>query len=90
MFQVTQKDVEGRLRLMRYGVIVITITAFLVSFLTQWRILAGFPAAPGMMSYLMNALITTVIVAVIMAVVYFAYAYFLKRTVKPEEKTASE
>lgn len=78
-----QSDVQGRLRLFRYGIIVVTITAFLASYFSPIMITAPF-GEPDSINYteaLMPALIVTVIAAVIGVVAYFAYAQVLKRTV---------
>ena len=76
-----QSDIQGRLRLFRYGIVVVTITAFLASFLSPVMITAPF-GEPNAISYgeaVMPALIVTVIAAVIGVVAYFAYSTVLKR-----------
>jgi uncharacterized protein YacL len=73
MFQ--QLDVEGRLRLLRYGMIVIALVAFLMSASLSLFANAG-STGPAMVT----GFITTVIVGVIMAAVYFGYSMFLKRS----------
>lgn len=81
MFQVTQSDIAGRLSLLRYGLIVVVITTFVVSLLSQIRVYTGIPAefAPGMGSYITTALIYTVVVGVISVAIYFGYSYLLNR-----------
>lgn len=76
-------DVEGRLRLFRYGLIVIVIVAFLVSLLAPYVSLsfvnsAGFTY--GIMDGLPTALLFTVVVAVVAVIAYFAYRAVLTRT----------
>ena len=82
---IQQTDIAGRLRLFRYGLVVITVVTFMISLLAPWASFRNLeiPEAsrPAMTEFLMNALIYTVIVAIIMIVVYFAYAEILKRTV---------
>jgi hypothetical protein len=76
-----QSDVQGRLRLFRYGIVVVTVVAFLASYLSPVVLTA--PLGDAGLDYveaLTPALIVTVITAVIGAVAYFAYAQVLKRT----------
>lgn len=84
---IKQSDIQARLRLFRYGLVVITVITFVVSLLAPWAMFRNLEipdnVRPGMMDFLPNAAIYTVIVAVVMVAVYFAYAEFLKRTVKP-------
>lgn len=79
MFEVTPENIEGRLRLLRYGLIVVTITAFLVSFLTHWGVMTRVPefAAEGIGASITWSLIVGVVVAVISVAVYFGYSFFL-------------
>lgn len=94
MFQVNQSDVEGRLRLFRYGMVVLVIVAFLVSFASTYAAYSdflGLPGAPTVGGLLVDALITTVIVAVIAVAAYFGYSFLLKKTVgSGDAQTASE
>ena len=76
-----QSDVQGRLRLFRYGIVVVIVTAFVASLLSPIVITAGLPVQLGVMDAMMPALIVTVITAVIGVVAYFAYAQVLKRTI---------
>jgi uncharacterized membrane protein len=80
---IQQSDVQGRLRLFRYGLIVITVITFILSWLAPWASFRnlGLPAdsMPGITEFLGFALITTVIVAVVMVIAYFAYAQALQR-----------
>jgi nitrate reductase gamma subunit len=75
-----QSDIQGRLRLFRYGIIVVVVTAFLASFLSPVIITAPLGAsAIGYMDALVPALMVTAIAAVIGVVAYFAYSAVLKR-----------
>jgi hypothetical protein len=75
-----QSDVEGRLRLFRYGIIVVTVVAFVASFLSPVVIAAQLgDMSAGINNAIMPALIVTVITAVIGAAAYFGYAQILKR-----------
>jgi hypothetical protein len=77
-------DIEGRLRLFRYGLIVIVIVAFLVSLLAPYVSLS-FVSAIGvsysLMDGLTTAIIFTVVVAVLAVIAYFGYRAVLMRTV---------
>lgn len=78
---IEQSDVQGRLNLFRYGIVVVTVTAFVVSLVAPMILTANLPGSIGIGEMLMPSLIITVITAVIGAVAYFAYAQFLKSTV---------
>jgi len=89
---ITQTDISGRLRLLRYGLIVLVVVTFLVAWLVPYAQLApaikslndanpGLNAAvPGLFDNLGQAIIITIIIAVIAAVVYFVYQNILQRT----------
>ena len=85
-----QSDVQGRLRLFRYGIVVVTVVAFVASLLSPVVLTAPLgDAGLSVMEALVPALIITVITAVIGVVAYFAYAQILKRTVGSGESSAS-
>ena len=92
---IQRTDVEGRLRLFRYGLIVIVVVTFLVSLLAPYVVTSAYatelnkvavaanvdPVDITITTFFSQALITTVIVAVLMAVAYFLYrSYLLKNT----------
>lgn len=81
---ISQSDVQGRLRLFRYGLIVVVVVTFLVSILAPAVYLNGASAAgletPPLSSFLGNAVILTIVVAVIAAIAYAGYHYFLTKT----------
>lgn len=87
---IKQSDVEGRLRLFRYGLVVIVIVSFFVSLLAPFFALTGLgDDAPPLTDHLGTAILITVVIAVVMVVAYFAYSMVLQRTVGGEsEKTA--
>jgi hypothetical protein len=77
---IQQSDIAGRLRLLRYGLIVLAVTTFLVALLVPFayvRQLGDF--APAITEFLGTAVIATVIVGVLGAAVYFGYSMLLKR-----------
>ncbi len=90
---ISQGDIEGRLRLLRYGLIVVVVVAFLVALLAPFAIASPWATefnelarAAGVeertvaiTDYLGSALLATVITAVVCAVIYFAYSTILKR-----------
>jgi len=87
---IKQSDIEGRLNLFRYGVIVVTITAFVVSIAAPMALTSDFgEAGLGIGELMMPSIIITAITAVIGVVAYFAYAQLLKRFVGGGD-TASE
>jgi hypothetical protein len=81
---INQSDLQGRLRLFRYGLIVVVIVTFLISLLAPAVSLnvltsAGLPA-PAITDFLGTALLFTVIVAVISIAAYAGYHYFLTKS----------
>jgi hypothetical protein len=91
---ITQSDIQGRLRLMRYGLVVVVVVTFLVAWLVPYAQMApaiqslndanpGLNATvPGLFDNLGQALIITVVVAVLAVVVYMLYQNVLQRTVR--------
>lgn len=75
-----QSDVEGRLKLFRFGLLVVVLVTFAVGVGTQY-LLGSMAGNIAMGSVMISAGIQTAVVAVIMVVVYFAYAAILKNTV---------
>jgi uncharacterized protein involved in cysteine biosynthesis len=83
-----QSDIEGRLRLFRYGLVVLVVVAFLLTLLLFLVIrqalinnltpdLAG--RVPGLEAYLGILVLVTVVVAVLAVVAYFIYHYILTK-----------
>ena len=80
---ISQNDIEGRLRLLRYGLIVLVVVTFLLTLLAPLASLrfvteAGIPLPP-VTDFLGTALLFTVVVGVISVGIYFGYASLLKR-----------
>jgi uncharacterized membrane protein YvlD (DUF360 family) len=83
---ISQSDVQGRLRLLRYGLFVLVIVAFFVALLAPYSATAPVANAAGGSSvqitdFLGNAVLYAVVVAVLAVVVYFAYRMVLDRTI---------
>jgi hypothetical protein len=90
---IKSTDIDGRLRLFRYGLIVIVVVTFLISLLAPYVVTSAYatelnkvavaqgatPISITVMTFLTQALITTVVVAVLMVVVYFVYRMVLTR-----------
>lgn len=81
---INQSDFQARLRLFRYGLIVVVIVTFLISLLAPAVSLnvltsAGLPA-PAITDFLGTALLFTVVVAVISIAAYAGYHYLLTKT----------
>ena len=83
-----QSDIEGRLRLFRYGLVVMVVVAFLISlvmFLVIRQALVSnltpelAAQVPGLEVYLGILVLVVVIAAVLAVVAYFAYHYALTR-----------
>jgi len=83
---ISSTDIQGRLRLLRYGLIVLVVVTFLVSLLAPYVAVRPYVEAAGGVSsitdFLGTALLYTVVVAVIAVAVYFGYQNILQRTVK--------
>jgi hypothetical protein len=84
-------DLEGRLRLFRYGLIVLVIITFLVSLFAPYSYITaylrpvtatGTVDAPPITQFLGQAVIYSVVVAIIAVIAYFAYRYALERSAK--------
>ena len=91
---IAQGDTQGRLRLLRYGLIVLVVVTFLITWLVPYAQLApairslndanpGLNATvPGLFDNLGQAVLLTVVIAVIAVIIYFVYQNILQRTVK--------
>ena len=81
---IGQSDIQGRLRLLRYGLIVVVVVTFLVSLLAPFVAVRPYAEAAGsaisITDFFGTALLYTVIVGVIAVVVYFVYQNVLQRT----------
>lgn len=78
---INQSDIPARLRLLRYGLLVLVVITFLISLLAPTFLLRSVPDAPPLTEFLGNALLFTVGAAVLAVVVYFVYKMILERTV---------
>jgi uncharacterized transporter YbjL len=90
---ISQSDIQGRLRLLRYGLIVVVVMAFFVALLGPYAIAAPWAnefnqlaAAQGIEPKVVNitdwlgfAVGITVGVAIAAVVIYFGYRAFLTR-----------
>ncbi len=90
---ISQGDIQGRLRLFRYGLIVLVIVTFLVSLLAPFAAtaplaneLATLAAANGttynppvITDFIGNAILYTLVVAVIAVIIYFVYSQVISR-----------
>jgi hypothetical protein len=79
---LSQTDIQGRLRLLRYGLVVMVIVTFLVSLLApavSLSFVSGLPGAPQLTDFLDEAILFTVVVAILAVIVYSVYAYMLTK-----------
>jgi len=79
---LNQSDIQGRLRLLRYGLIVVVIVTFLISLLApavSLSFVTGLPGAPAITDFLGTAIGFTVVVAIVAVIVYSVYAYLLTK-----------
>lgn len=91
---ITSSDVQARLRLFRYGLIVIVVVTFLVSLLAPYVVTSAYatelnkvadtvnatPIDITIATFLGQALVTTLVVGVLMVVAYFVYRSYLTRS----------
>ncbi len=81
---IDQKDLQARLRLFRYGLLVVVIITFLVSLLAPMLYLNALSgsglAVPPLTDFLGNALLLTVIVGIVSVVAYAVYHYYLTKS----------
>jgi hypothetical protein len=81
---IDRGDVQGRLRLFRYGLIVVVVVTFLVSMLAPLLYINGLQstgvAAPSLGDFAGTAILLTIIVAVVAVVAYALYHYYLTRS----------
>ncbi len=75
---ISQSDVAGRLRLLRYGLVILVIVTFMVSLLAPF--VATQALGTSITDFLGNAVVFTVVVGVIAVAVYFGYSSLLKRS----------
>ncbi|MCB9451407.1 MAG: hypothetical protein H6672_08195 [Anaerolineaceae bacterium] len=77
-------DIQARLRLFRYGLVVIVAVTFLISLLAPYAALrfvnTGGVAVPPITDFLGTAILYTIIVSVVAILAYYAYRYVLKNT----------
>lgn len=84
---LSQSDLEGRLRLFRYGVIVVVVVAFVVTLIAPYSFVSSYLqpaiasglARPSITDFLSQSIIAAIIAAVIGIVAYIAYAYALTK-----------
>lgn len=81
---INQSDFQARLRLFRYGLIVVVIVTFLISLLAPAVSLnvvtaAGLPA-PAITDFLGTAILFTIVVAVLAVAAYAGYHYVLTKS----------
>jgi uncharacterized membrane protein len=83
-----QSDTEGRLRLFRYGLVVIVVVAFLISLLiglvARQALLNNLTPeladqVPGIDVFFTIVAVTTIVTAIVAVLVYFGYSYILTR-----------
>jgi hypothetical protein len=81
---ISQSDIQGRLRLFRYGLVVLVVVTFIVSLISPYVMVSPYANAAGtpisITDFLGQALLYTVVVAVLAVIVYFVYERILKRT----------
>lgn len=81
---ISQTDTQGRLRLFRYGLVVVVIVTFLISLLAPYAAMNGLRGAgievPSMGDFIGTAILYSIVVAVIAVVAYAVYHYFLTKS----------
>jgi ABC-type Fe3+ transport system permease subunit len=97
---ISQSDISGRLRLLRYGLIVLVVVTFLVAWLVPYAQLApairslndanpGLNAVvPGLFDNLGQSILITVVVAILAVIIYFVYRVILQRTMNNSSQSS--
>jgi predicted ABC-type sugar transport system permease subunit len=90
----SQSDIDGRLRLFRYGVVVVVVFTFFLVLLAPYAFLRGADVTTvdgrtvqvevSITEFLVNAAIATVVALVLGVVLYFVYRWALMRVVASE------
>ena len=87
---IKSTDIDARLRLFRYGLIVVVVITFLVSLFAPYSYITSYlrpitatgqVTAPALTDFLGQAILYTVVVAILAVIAYFAYRYVLQKTV---------
>lgn len=83
---IQQSDIQGRLNLLRYGLVVLVIVTFLVALLAPFASLRNIEGItpPPITEFIDEAIIATIIVSILAVIVYFAYSRLLQRTMTPD------
>ena len=82
---ISQSDVEGRLRILRYGLLVLVIVTFLVSLLAPFVYTREM--GTSITEFLGNAVLFTVVVGIIAVAIYFGYSMLLKRNTSSDSSS---
>jgi multisubunit Na+/H+ antiporter MnhB subunit len=99
---ISQSDIQGRLRLLRYGLIVVVVLAFFISLLGPYAVAAPWanefnqlavaqgiePKVVSITDWFGFAVGITVGVAIAAVIIYFAYRAFLTRSSAGTPKAA--
>lgn len=83
---ISQTDLQGRLRLLRYGFVVVVVVTFLIALLAPYAAVRPYADAAGqsiqITDFLGTAVLYAVVVAVIAVIVYFVYQNVLQRSMQ--------
>ena len=89
---IQQSDIPGRLRLLRYGLIVLVVVSALVAVLVPFVSLRGYANAAGqsvqITDFLGWAALATIGVAALAVITYFGYKMILERRSKQTNAVA--
>jgi len=86
---IQQSDIQGRLNLLRYGLVVLVVVTFFVALLVPFGAFRNIEGVvlPPITEFIDEALIATVIVAILSVPIYIGYSKFLHQTVTEKNKT---
>lgn len=89
---IEQSDIKGRLNLLRYGLIVLVVVSFFVALLVPFASLRNIAGVtiPPITDFLDEAAITAVVVAILSIIVFYAYRWFLTRSVSGDTAMTAE
>lgn len=97
---IKQSDIQGRLRLFRYGLVVLVVVTFVVTLLAPYAFITNVELSDSgerlselegytgidITAFLTPAILATVVVAVLGVALYFGYSTFLGRMSKSGEQ----
>jgi len=89
---IEQSDIQGRLNLLRYGLVVLVVVSFFVALLVPFASLRNIEGItpPPITDFFDEAILVAVAVSVLSIIVFYAYRWFLTRSVETNNTNTAE